>query len=116
MDKSYMVYEGHYEPMDWEHEYSEDILVAIYPLEDMARHHLELWASKMLPDIYNWNDEESRRLKERIEDGADEEYEYNPWIPIPNNKDERKWAFVNDDEEVYCYYTEHEVLQEVRLE
>ena len=114
MDKIYMVYKGRHE--DWEHGDGDDILVAIYPLEDMARHHLELWVSKMLPVIDNWNDEDSKWLKERVKDGVDEEYEYNPWIPMPNNKDERRRAFVRDEEEVYCYYTEHEVLQEVRLE
>ena len=114
MDKVYVVYEGHFYPyMDWEGE--DDKIVAIYPLEDMARHHLELWVSKMLPIIDSWNDAESERLRLRVEKGLDEEYHFDPWIPKPNNE-ERERAFVMDDEEVYCYYTEYDVLQEVRLE
>lgn len=114
MDKVYVVYEGHFDPNSyWEGE--DGKIVAIYPLEDMARHHLELWVSKMLPIIGSWNDGESERLKVRVEMGLDEEYHFDPWIPKPNNE-ERERAFVRVDEGVYCYYTEYDVLQEVRLE
>lgn len=116
MDKVYVVYEGHFDSGDLDWDGEDDKIAAIYPMEDMARHHLELWVSKMLSIIDSWNDVESEKLKLRVEKGMDEEYHFDPWIPKPNNEDERERAFVRDDEEVYCYYTEYEVLQEVRLE
>ena len=115
MDKIYVVYEGHFYPGYLDLYGGDDKIVAIYPLEDMARHHLELWVSKMLPIIDSWNDADSERLKLRVEKGLDEEYHFDPWIPEPNNE-ERERAFVKDDEEVYCYYMDYDVLQEVRLE
>ena len=116
MEKIYVVYEGSIDLGDPDWGGGCDKMVAIYPMEDIARHHLELWVSKMLPIIDSWNDAVSEKLKRRVEKGLDEEYHFDPWIPKPNNEDERERAFVRDDEEVYCYYREYDVLQEVRLE
>ena len=116
MEKIYVVYEGYSDAGGSNWGEFDDKRIAIYPLEDMARHHLELWVSKMLPIIDSWNNAEYERLKLRAEKGMDEEFHFDPWIPKPNNEDKREKVFVRDEEEVYCYYTDYDVLQEVRVE
>ena len=121
MAKVYLVYEGTYED---DHYYGTDgidqHLVAIYPLEDMARHHLELWVSKTLKEVEALNkreDEFVARSKEIADKYGTPNDCHKPvyWLP---DKIDKKWkrSFSRYDDQKYCLYEEHEVLKEVKVE
>ena len=121
MTKVYLVYEGTYED---DHPYGTDgidsILVAIYPLEDMARHHLELWVSKTLKEIETLNKKEdefiafSKAIAEKYGTPNDcNKPVY--WLPDAI-KDSNERSFSRYDDQKFCYYEVHEVLKEVKVE
>lgn len=121
MDKVYLVYEGTYED---DHPYGSSgidrTLVAVYPLEDMARHHLELWVSKTLKEIGTLNerqDEIVKRSKEIAEKYGTPNNCNKPvyWLPDAI-KDSSERSFSCHNDQMFCHYEVHEVLKEVKVE
>lgn len=121
MAKVYLVYEGAYED---DHPYGSSgiyrTLVAVYPIEDMARHHLELWVSKTLKEIETLNkreDEFVERSKEITEKYGIPNDCNKPvyWLPDAI-KDSNERSFSRYDDQMFCHYEVHEVLKEVKVE